>query len=290
MARLHIPDQTGRTHLVTGANTGIGLATAQGLAQAGARVFVHARNEEKAEAARNKIIDATGNKDVHTFVCDLAVQDEIRSAAAGLVAQIDRLDGLIHNAGVWRREKEHTVDGFEQTIAVNHLAPFLLTHQLLPLLKTSAPARVVNVASQAHRHVSLDPDDPLAQHSGSDWRQYQRSKLMNVLFTRELAKRLEGTGVTANCLHPGVVATDLFRSLPGFLEPVVKLFLITPETGARTSLYLATSPEVQDVSGRYFIRWKPRTPSRAARDDAMARRLWEASCEATSVDRYGQDR
>ena len=177
-----------------------------------------------------------------------------------------------------------TGDGLEATFAVNHLAPFLLTNLLLDRLKSSAPARVVTVSSAAHRNVVLDFDDLQGERRYSGFGAYSRSKLANVLFTHELSRRLEGTGVTANCLHPGVVATGIFRNVPGWLRVIfTSRLVLSPEKGADTMLYLATAPEVADVSGRYFVRRKPVRSSRASQDAAVARRLWEASEALTAL-------
>ena len=199
--------------------------------------------------------------------------------AAAFLERFDRLDVLINNAGIagWG-SRMVTEDGLELTFAVNHLAPFLLTDLLLDRLKASAPARVITVSSVAHRNCALNFDDLQGERRYSGFGAYSRSKLANILFTRELSRRLEGSGVTANCLHPGVVATGIFRNLPGWMRAIlISPLVLSPEKGADTMLYLATASEVAEVSGRYFVRCKTVRSSRASRDAAAARRLWEAS-------------
>ena len=220
------------------------------------------------------------------LIADLASQRQVRRVAAALRERFDRLDVLVNNAGVsgWRTRLV-TEDGLERTFAVNHLAPFLLTTLLLDRLGASAPARVVTVSSAAHRFFALDFDDLQGERRYSAFAAYCRSKLANVLFTHELARRLEGTGVTANCLHPGVVATDLFRDMPRWLRAMlVRPVVLTPAQGADTVLHLATAPALAGVSGRYFARRKAVRPSRSSRDAHAARRLWEASEALTARD------
>jgi len=273
--------------LVTGATTGIGLATAEGLARAGAHVILGARSAARGEAARERVARATGSERLEVAVADLSVQAEVRRLADEVARAHPRLDVLVNNAGLVMGRRVETADGIETTWAVNHLAPFLLTNLLRDKLVASAPARVVTVASDAHSGARLDLDDPqFARRRFSSMTVYGHSKLANILFTAELARRLEGTGVTANCLHPGVVASE-FGTRPGGLFSfgwrLLRPFVLTPERGADTSIYLATSPEVADVTGRYFYRRKPIDPSREARDPDLARRLWEASERMTGL-------
>ena len=273
----------GKVCVVTGANSGIGRVTALELAQRGATVVLICRNEGRGAPVLEEIERRGGRATLLT--ADLSSQRQVREAAAAFLARFDRLDVLINNAGIagWGTRLV-TEDGLETTFAVNHLAPFLLTGLLLDRLKASAPARAITVSSAAHKNCTLDFDDLQGERRYSGFGAYSRSKLANILFTRELSRRLEGTGVTANCLHPGVVATGIFRNLPGWMRIILTSPLVlSPEKGADTLLYLATAPEVAEVSGRYFVRRKPARSSRAAQDAAAARRLWEASEALTAA-------
>jgi retinol dehydrogenase 12 len=276
-----------RVCLVTGATGGIGLPTAEGLARSGAHVIIGARTRERGEAARDRIAGATGSDRLEIAVADLSVQAEVRRMAAEIAAAHSRLDVLVNNAGMIFSGRQETADGIERTWALNHLAPFLLTNLLTDLLVASAPARVVTVSSNAHSGASLDLDDPqFARRRYGAFTAYGQSKLANILFTIELARRLQGRGVTANCLHPGFVRTGFGMRTNGLLAigiRIARLFAITPEQGARTSIYLATSPEVADVTGRYFVNSRPAQPRPQARDEEMARRLWEASERMTGL-------
>ena len=220
-------------------------------------------------------------------MADLASLAQVRRLAADLASKLERIDVLVNNAGAIHTTRKVTVDGLEMTFAVNHLAPFLLTNLLLPRLAASAPARVVTVASDAHRVGPLDFGDLQAERGYAAMMVYGRSKLCNILFAAELARRLAGTGVTSNSLHPGVVATGFGRNDAGWLSAGVKLLaplFISPGKGARTSLHLATSPEVEGLTGRYFKDSRPARPSRAALDEVAAKRLWEASLRLTGLE------
>lgn len=268
-----------QTVLITGATSGIGRATALGVARLGAAVVVLCRDRGKGEALLPEL-RAAGAADVGLIVADLAVQSEVRRAAAEFLASGRPLHVLVNNAGVVNLERTLTPDGLETTFAVNHLAYFLFTLLLLERLRASAPARIVNVSSEAHKFGALDFDDLQNQQRYRSMRVYGQSKLANILFTRELARRLEGSGVTANSLHPGAVATGLgtnngrwARALIGLLGYVFR----SPADGAATSLYLASAPQVEGVSGRYFVNCREKTPSAAAQDAAAAARLWSVS-------------
>ncbi len=280
----------GKTVLVTGGTGGIGKATAIGLAALGARVGITGREEARARAAAADITRASGNSAVDVFTADMSSQAEVRRLASEVLAAYPRLDVLVNNVGGFWSTRQVTANGLEHTFAVNHLAPFLLTDLLLDRLKVSAPARVVTVSSGAHAGGTLDFDDLQGERSYSGQKAYSQSKLANVVFTYELARRLDGTGVTATVLHPGVVRTGFAVEDPSLvskvLVPLLKPFMKTPEKGAATSVYLASSPEVQGVTGRYFVDRKPRTSSRASYDSAAAARLWQISAEL--VDRAGR--
>ncbi|HXN31052.1 MAG TPA: SDR family oxidoreductase [Polyangiaceae bacterium] len=282
----------GKIVLVTGANQGIGKATALALSRQGARVAIVSRNADKGRAAVAEIEAASGARGmVDLIVADLSSQAEVRRVAGELKARHTRLDVLVNNAGVFVPKRHVTADGFEETFAVNHLAYFLLTHELLDLLKASAPARIVNVSSHAHSHAKINWEDlQFAKHRYSSWRAYGQSKLANVLFTYELARRLEGSRVTANALHPGVVASGFARTYPGamgLLYALSGLFMLTPEQGARTSIYLASSPEVEGVTGKYFSRCRQTRSSKISYCQASQRKLWALSEEMVGARRNG---
>jgi len=276
----------GRVVVITGATSGIGTAAARALAGMGARVVIVARDAKRGAMTRADITGSTGNRDVEVALCDLASQREIRRLATELCDTLPRIDVLINNAGLTMAERRITEDGIETTLAVNHLAPFLLTNLLIDRLQSSAPARVVTVASDAHRGAVLDFDDLSAERGYSGWPAYCRSKLANILFNLELARRLQGTGVTANCLHPGVVATGLGRGGPLLIrvfQSVARPFLLHPDRGSETIVYLASSPDVKGASGGYYEKRRRVEPSAAARDRRTAERLWRVSEELTGL-------
>jgi NAD(P)-dependent dehydrogenase (short-subunit alcohol dehydrogenase family) len=278
---------SGKVCLVTGATAGIGAVAARAIAERGANVVIVGRNPSKCEATADEIRRSTGNSAVEFIVGDISSQAGVRDVAGQFLARHARLDVLLNNAGAVFAHRRESVDGIEMTLALNHLGYFLLTHLLLDALKASAPSRVVNVASDAHTMVrGIDLDDLQGVKRYRGFRAYSQSKLANILFTYELAHRLEGTGVTANALHPGFVATSFFNG-NGFLGWLMRrgasLFAIRPENGARTSIYLATSPEVERTSGRYFVKERPAESSRASRDGDTARRLWRLSEELTGI-------
>ena len=276
-----------KTVLITGANAGIGLATALGLAKLGARVLMVSRDEGRGRKAQALVKEKSGNWDVHLLIAELSDRDSIRGMARKVREEFGALHVLVNNAAVIPRRREVTEDGLEMQFAVNHLSYFLLTGLLLDMLKANAPARVVNVSSQVHAGATIDFDDLQSERDYSRTRVYGRSKLANVLFTYELARRLEGTGVTANCLHPGVVATNLLADAAGMPRPLksaTRVVAVTAESGARTSIYLASSEEVEGVNGKYFVKRRAVESSRESHDKAAARRLWEVSCKLTGLD------
>ncbi|MGD8340526.1 MAG: SDR family oxidoreductase [Gammaproteobacteria bacterium] len=271
----------GKTILITGATRGIGFATAAALAGMNADVIVHGRDPARVEKACADIRRSSTGSHVSSVVADLGSLAEVRQLASDIRATTDRLDVLINNAGLVTRKRELTVDGLERQLAVNHLAPFLLTNLLLGMLESSAPARIVNVSSMAHRRAGFDLDDlNWEQRRYSGIGAYGATKLANILFTRELARRLEGTGVTANCLHPGVVATHIFSGmgmLGALFGILAKPLLMSSRRGARTSVFVASSADVAGVSGEFFDECKVVDPARAALEAADARNLWERS-------------
>ncbi len=278
----------GKTCLITGATSGIGRSSALGLAARGARLFLLCRNPERAAALQSEIAERTGNREVEIVLADLASQAEIRRAAAHFLATGSKLDVLLNNAGVVQLERSLTVDGIETTFAVNQLAPFLLTNLLLERIVASAPARIVNVSSDAHKFGGpLDFDDLGAARRYSGAGVYARSKLANLYFTRELARRLQGTGVTVNAAHPGAVRTELGQNNDApilmWLTNLARPFFRTPERGAETSIWLCSAPELAGVTGRYFVDCRERQPHRRARDDDASRRLWDASAKLVGL-------
>jgi len=272
----------GRVCVVTGATAGIGLATALGIARQGATVVIVSRGAERCGAAADQIRNQTGNTNVDFLVSDLSMQNEIRRLAAELKDRYPRIHVLVNNVGGLFMNGQKSPAGIEMTLALNHLSYFLLTNLLLDTLKASAPARVINVSSFVHTGVRID----FSSMDWGGWKGYKRSKLANILFTYELARRLNGSGVTANALSPGFVASNFGKNNRGFfrlVRPVVYSVAISNEQGARTSVYLACSPEVEGISGKYFVRRKERRSSDASHDRDAAARLWQISAEMTGV-------
>lgn len=274
----------GETCIVTGANAGIGKATALGLAKMGAKVVMVCRSRERGEVALAEITRESGNDSVSLLLADLSSQTAIRNLAADFTATYPSLHVLINNAGMIPKRRTVTEDGLETQFAVNHLAYFLLTNLLLDKLKASAPARIINVSSKVHERASIDFDDLQSERSYRPTSVYAWTKLANVLFTFELARRLEATRVTANCLHPGPVATNLLADyMPSVPRFMMKIIAHSPQNGAQTSLYLATSPDVEEVSGKYFVNQESALSSKASYDRTAARRLWEVSAKLTGL-------
>jgi NAD(P)-dependent dehydrogenase (short-subunit alcohol dehydrogenase family) len=274
----------GKVVVVTGSNVGIGLETAVGVAEQGATTVLACRNQAKADAAAKVVTQRTWNDDVHVVVLDLADLASVRKAADDILTRWERLDVLVNNAGGTWSQRRHTAQGLEYTFGVNHLGHFYLTNLLLPRLQASAPSRIVNVASVGHHFAfkGMRFDDLQSERGYDGMEAYCRSKLANVLFTRELARRLAGTGVTANAAHPGWVRSSFgmdgdTTGVTGFGMRVIRPFQISPARGARTSIYLAAAPEVADRSGMYWVRRKPGHLDHRARDDEAAARLWDES-------------
>jgi NAD(P)-dependent dehydrogenase (short-subunit alcohol dehydrogenase family) len=268
----------GQTCLITGANSGIGRETALGLAQMRARVVMVCRDREKGEAARQDIADKTQNGSIELMLCDLSSLAEVRRLATEVVEKHERLHVLVNNAGLFSLSGK-TVDGFETTFAVDYIAPFLLTNLLLDLLKESAPSRVVNVSSASHYSGHVDLEAVKRGGGSPGLGAYSNSKLALVMFTHELAKRLRGTGVTANCLHPGTVATSISR-IP---TPLLRLFMKSAMEGAQTSIFLASAPEVETVSGEYFDGKAVKRSSEESYDEDKAVSLWEITSKLVGL-------
>jgi NAD(P)-dependent dehydrogenase (short-subunit alcohol dehydrogenase family) len=270
----------GKTVLVTGANQGIGKATAIALAAKGAHVVIVARNADKGRAALAQV-RAAAPGGAELIVADLSSQEQVRRAAAEFKARHDRLDVLVNNAGVYVPERHVTADGLEETFGLNHLGYFLFTKELLDVIQATRQARIVNVSSDAHRGARMRWED--LQFERTPYRGFQaygQSKLANVLFTYELARRLEGTGVTVNCLHPGVIGSGFGQTYGSALSILVKIarpFMLSPEEGARTSIYLASSPEVEGVTGKYFSKCKPVKSNAISYDLQSQQKLWSLS-------------
>ena len=276
----------GRVCLITGATSGIGKATAMGLANMGAGVVMVGRDRGRGEAALAEIEEGSPNASVDLMLADLSSQEEIHRLADEFKEAYPRLDVLINNAGVIRSKRVTTADGLEMTFAVNHLAHFLLTNLLLDVLKANAPSRIINVASGEQRNGTIDFDDLQGEKEYKTAKAYGQSKLANVLFTYELARKLQRTGVSANCLHPGVVSTNFGSGVSGAFGVMVRALrplMLSPEKGAETSIYLASSPEVEGLSGRYFVKKAEARSSDASYDEGIAGRLWEASAELADL-------
>jgi len=272
--------------MVTGATLGLGRVTAEALAAQGATVIAVARNPAKGEATIHEIKAATGNPAVTLMLCDLSSQASIRQLAKDFRGKYKQLHVLVNNAGAMNMRRTVTVDGYETTFAVNHLAYFLLTNLLLDAIKASAPSRIINVSSEAQGNGKINFEDLQGEKGYSGMGAYMQSKLANVMFTFALARRLQGTGVTVNAVHPGPVATGFARNngpIISAIMRVVGLFMLSPEQGADTQIYLATSPDVANVSGKYFEKKKPIKPNRAAEDDAIVERLWKVSEQLTGL-------
>ena len=285
---METPDvsMAGKVCMVTGGTSGIGKVTARELARRGAIVVVVGRNGARSEATVTQIKRQTANPQVEFLLADLSSQEEVRRLAREFESRYPRLDVLVNNAGAIMLSRRESVDGIEMTLALNHLAYFLLTNLLLDRLKSSTPARIVNVSSNSHERAQLDFDDLQIRRRYWGFRAYARSKLANILFSYELARRLKGTGVTVNALHPGLVGTNFLANngaLGRFLKLLVAVKGMSAERGARTSIYLASSPEVETVTGRYFYQEREVPSSWASHDEDAAGRLWQLSAELTGL-------
>jgi len=276
----------GKVCLVTGATDGIGKVSARVLAELGAKVIIVGRNPEKSAIVLAELRSISGNENIDLLMADLAVMQEVRDLAEQVISRYDRLDVLLNNAGGYFTKHKITSDGLEMTFALNHMSYFLLTNKLMELLKYSAPARIVNVSSDAHYGVDMEFENLNGEQEYKAWKAYQKSKLANVLFTYELLKKVPGN-ITVNCLHPGFVATNFGHNNGGFFGPVLKIAqrisAINPEEGAKTSIFLCSAPEVKGVSGKYFYKCQPKTSSRESRNMDTGKRLWQISSDIAST-------
>jgi len=275
----HSADMNGKTILITGGTGGIGRAAAIGLSSMGARVGITGRDRGRAEAAAAAISQAAGNEAVDIFVADMSSQAEVRRLATEVLETYPRLDVLLNNVGGFWAHRHVTADGHERTFALNHLAPFLLTDLLLDRLRASAPARIVTVASAAQSMGKIHFDDLMGERKYSGQTAYNQSKLANVMFTYELARRIEGSGVTATAVHPGMTNTAFSAEDPalGLLVTILRPFMKSPERGADTPVYLSSSPDAEGLSGQYFANRKAKRSNQSSYDTAATARLWDVS-------------
>jgi NAD(P)-dependent dehydrogenase (short-subunit alcohol dehydrogenase family) len=288
-----IADMKGKVVVITGATSGIGQVAAEELAAMGARIVQVARDRARGEAALNRLRERAPGVAHSIHHADLLRISEMKRVAAEIAKAEPRIDVLMNNAGAMFGSRQVTEDGLERTFALNHVSYFVLAHGLRERLVASAPARIVNTASDAHERATLDFDDLQSSKGYRGFKVYGRSKLCNILFTRELARRLAGTGVTANCLHPGFVATRFGDESGGWFSLVVRMakrFALSPQKGAETLVYLASSPETARVTGQYFCKCRPATPSKEAQDDSTAQRLWQETAKLTGLAEAGSYR
>ena len=275
----------GKVCLVTGATDGIGKVSARVLAELGAKVIIVGRNPEKSAIVLAELRSISGNENIDLLMADLAVMQEVRDLAEQVISRYDRIDVLLNNAGGYFTKHEITSDGLEMTFALNHMSYFLLTNKLMELLKYSAPARIVNVSSDAHYGVDIEFENLNGEQEYKAWKAYQKSKLANVLFTYELLEKVP-EDITVNCLHPGFVATNFGHNNGGFFGPVLKIAqrisAIDPEEGAKTSIFLCSVPEVKGVSGKYFYKCQPKTSSRESRNEKSMKKLWDISMKLST--------
>ena len=272
--------------LVTGANSGIGRAASLALAKMDATIVMVARNKERGEAARSEIIKESQSNSVDLLLADLSSLESVRQLATEFQRKYSKLHVLINNAGLFNQRRHVTMDGYEDTFTTNYLAPFLLTNLQLDLLKASAPSRIINVSSVGHYNGHINFDDLNLEKEYGGWKAYGQSKLALVLFTHELAKKLQGTGVTVNAVHPGTVATNIWsRPLGpvGFIMALPKLFMTTPKQGAETIVYLASSPDAKDLNGEYLEKLKTKKSSDESYNEDIAQRLWDVSTKLTRL-------
>ena len=272
--------------MITGANSGIGKAASLSLAKMGATLVMVARNKERGEVARSEVVKESQNNSIDLLLADLSSLESVRQLATEFQKRYSKLHVLINNAGIFNQRRSVTADGYENTFGTNYLAPFLLANLQLDLLKASAPSRIINVSSVGHYNGHINFDDLNLEKEYGGWKAYGQSKLALVLFTHELAKKLHGTGVTVNSVHPGTVATNIWsRPLGplGFIMALPKLFMTSPEQGAETIVYLASSPEARDLNGEYLEKRKVKKSSDESYDEEIAQRLWDVSAKLTHL-------
>ena len=280
------PAMKDKVVMITGANSGIGKASSLALAKMGATVVMVARNKERGEAAKAEIVKESQNNSIDLFLADLSSLESVRQLATEFQKNYSKLHVLINNAGLFNRRRRVTTDGYENTFATNYLSPFLLTNLQLDLLKAGAPSRIINVSSVGHYNGHINFDDLNLEKEYGGWKAYGQSKLALVLFTHELAKKLQGTGVTVNAVHPGTVATNIWTrpfGPAGFITVLPKLFMASPEKGAQTIVYLASSPDAQSFSGEYLEKLKVKRSSEESYNEEIAQRLWDVSAELTHL-------
>ncbi|MFX1329647.1 MAG: SDR family oxidoreductase [Promethearchaeota archaeon] len=274
----------GKICMITGANSGIGKATAIGLAKLNARIIMVCRDKDRGEKAKKEIINQTGNKNIDLLLCDLSSQEQIRKLLVEFKEKYQNLHVLINNAGIMLKKRTISVDGFEMNFAIHFLAPFLLTNLLIDVLKRSAPSRIINVTSAAHKRAKIDFND--IQSENKKYRLftvYGISKLAEMLLTYELSRNLEGSRVTVNAIHPGLVNTNLGRDQSKFSQWFARKFFKSPEEGAQTSIYLASSPEVEGITGKYFVNNQPKESSGESYNKEHAKKLWHIALEMTKL-------
>ena len=283
-------DMNGKVVMITGANSGIGKETAIELAKMGANIVMVCRSRERGEKALEKIKEMANSEKIELLIADLADQSSIRKMVERFKKSHDKLHVLINNAGVMLSKRTTTPEGYERTFAINHLGHFLLTNLVLDMLKASSPARIINVSSSAHKFAKLNFDDIDNEHKFSGFRTYANSKLFNILFSYELARRLEGTEVTVNALHPGVIRTNLGKDntnkLIRLLSTIFRLFMMSSKKGARTTVYLANSPDVENVNGKYFVNRKQKKSSKISFEQTLQNKLWEISANLTNASHF----
>ncbi len=274
----------GKVILITGATSGLGKETARGLAKMGATIVFTTRDHEKGKNTKDELIKTTGNKDIHAIFCDLASFDSIRKGCDEFRSKFNKLDVLINNAATWDHTRRLSKDGIENIFATNYLAPFLMTHLLLDLLKKSSPSRIINLTSGLHSG-TINFEDIEAKKKFSGFKAYRQSKLGVILYTRLLAKKLEGTGVTVNCVHPGINKTNLGRDAGRISRAIFKMMGKDPKIGAQTSIYLASAPEVEKVTGEYFAKKESQKSSEESYDMDLAKRLWDVGVKYIGLDK-----
>lgn len=282
----------GKIVLITGANSGIGKETAKALAKKGAIIYMVCRSRKRGEEAKKEIIKETGNKEIHIRLCDLSSIGSIQEYGLKLREELSHIDVLINNAGALFGARQLTLDGLEMTFALNHVGYFLNTHYLLDLVRKGTDKRIINVASVAHKTISkVNFNDLQSEKKYAQMTVYGLSKLYNIYFTRELARRVKDEGITVNCLHPGVVSTNFGNTANWYMRiamPLGRKFMISANKGASTSVYLASSPNVAGITGEYFDKGKPTPPSKLARNYENARQIWDMTRAITGIVEYGR--